>query len=167
MGKGQLDLPEDHLQGRLHLMAREGGSQDRVTLQQKAPGLCERGHVQRTDQSPACDRNVDGPVVRIQAVEQDPVLQRCERVDILDISSSPHRGDRPVEVACGYPRPHSSTGNGVSSIHDRPCRAVVGARSMSGKSAAAKRPSACRQNAASSRSRSSAWSARRSMVAAS
>jgi hypothetical protein len=81
---GQPDLAMDDLDGLLESLAEEGGAQSGVALEDSEPGTLEGVLVERSDEGAAELDDVDPGLWSVEAVEEHPLLQWCQRVDVLD-----------------------------------------------------------------------------------
>ena len=79
------DPPVDRLEGPREVVAVEGGAEDRRAGDDPPPGLAEGREVQVPLEGSVELLDVRSRARRIQAVKEEPLLQRGERIDVLDI----------------------------------------------------------------------------------
>ena len=91
----QLDARQDHLQRPLQPVPEEGGAQHRVPLQQGAPGRRESRLVQAPGERAGELLEIDARRGGLQRVEEQPLLQGGERIQVLDLAAE--RGGEAVE----------------------------------------------------------------------
>ena len=102
----QLDPPLHRLERPLLALPHERRAEHRVALDRPLPGPREGGRVERPVERAAQLLDVDPRLRGVEAVEQDPLLQRGQRIDVGEVP----RGHRLPKV---FPDPEKRAGDVV------------------------------------------------------
>ena len=93
-------LPPHRLERALDAFPEEARPQDRVTRHDRLPRPPEAREVQLALQSAAHLRHVRALTRLVERVEEHPLLERSQRIEVLDT----RRPEEPVELALAEPR---------------------------------------------------------------